>query len=146
MVADVQRTCRQEAAQLCMPTCSHMPPDSSHMATVASKLAVASALPVGLQATLRMVRVWHWSRMALQYHCPASLLLLPPLLAEVLPARRLDQILTVLSPLQLASMSPGENNSGRGEWRVATTPPCAAANVPSTFLQLKLIYLCTDAV
>ncbi len=112
--------CARAFGPHCVPTCSHMPPDSSHMATVASKLAVASALPVGLQATLRMVRVWHWSNIALQYHCPASLLL-PPLLAEPLPAGRRDQILTVLSPLQLASISPGKDKSGGREWRVIAT-------------------------
>jgi hypothetical protein len=42
------------------------------METVASKLAVARARPLGLQATLRMVREWHWSRTAQQYHCWAG--------------------------------------------------------------------------
>lgn len=63
------------------------------MATVASKLAVAKDLPSGDQLQLRMVLVCASSRVALQTQ-------------SLLPGCFLVHSLTVLSPLQLASVSP----------------------------------------
>lgn len=62
------------------------------MAVVLSKLAVASWRPEGDQQQERTVRVCMSSRIALQRQRPV--------------AESCTQIRTVLSPLQLASMSP----------------------------------------
>ncbi len=66
---------------------------TSQMAVVASKLAVASWRPPGAQLQHRMVRVCDSSRMASHTH-------------SSLPGDLLVQSRTVLSPLQLASVSP----------------------------------------
>ena len=68
-------------------------PGTSQMAVVASKLAVASWRPPGAQLQHRMVRVCDSSRMASHTH-------------SSLPGDLLVQSRTVLSPLQLASVSP----------------------------------------
>ena len=66
------------------------------MAVVASKLAVASWRPPGAQLQHRMVRACASSKMAL--HTQSSL-----------PGHFLVQSLTVLSPLQLARVSPASS-------------------------------------
>ena len=68
---------------------------TSQIAVVASKLAVASWRPPGAQLQQRMVRVCDSSRMALHIH-------------SSLPGDFLVQSRTVLSPLQLASVSPAQ--------------------------------------
>jgi hypothetical protein len=62
------------------------------MAVLPSKLAVASMLPLGDQATERIALVWQSSRMAAQ--------------RQVRPSGRRHHTRTVLSPLQLASSLP----------------------------------------
>jgi hypothetical protein len=75
------------------------------MATVRSKLAVASCLPLGDQEQERTVRVCISSSTALQRHW--------------LVVASHIQILTVLSPLQLASMSPAHARTALS-WRAAS--------------------------
>lgn len=84
-------TCDMEGWAAATPACT------SQMAVVASKLAVASWRPPGAQLQHRMVRACASSKMALHTH-------------SSLPGHFLVQSLTVLSPLQLARVSPASDS------------------------------------
>lgn len=88
---------------------------TSQTAVVASKLAVARQRPSGDQATQRMVRVCASSRIAAQLHAS-------------LPGCWRAHIRTVLSPLQLANMSPAKKHTAPRNSMLADELPMLPAS------------------